>query len=385
MNTEVSIVRCEDYDVKRVKQALVDALLPLGGLDWVTPGMKIAVKANLLMPAKPEKAATLHPSVAVALCELLKERQAEVVVGDSPGGPFSAAYLNAVYQASGMTAVLKTGASLNENFSFSEVSFPQAVSAKQFHITDYLAEADAVIDLCKLKTHGLMAFTGACKNLFGAVPGTRKSEYHYRYQTHEAFANMLVDLCEWIKPRLSIADGIIAMEGNGPSGGTPRHMGAILASKNPHALDLAAAHLMNLGISEVPTLRAAFERGLIPDSAEKLGVFHELSPFVIPDFKLIPKQGIQSWGLKGKAFSAILGKLLASRPQVETTGCVGCGVCKNACPANAIVIEKRIARIDREKCVKCFCCQEFCPEGAIRVHRPPVARILGGSEKTKRV
>ncbi|MCE5235951.1 MAG: DUF362 domain-containing protein [Clostridiaceae bacterium] len=381
MNAEVSIVRCEDYDPKRVREALLEALAPIGGLDFVRPGMTVAVKVNLLTRAKPERAVTVHPAVVAALCALLVERGARVVVGDSPGGPFNAAYLSAVYTGCGMNDAVRAGASLNDDFGFSDVSFSEAVAAKELQITDYLLAADAIVDLCKVKTHGLMAFTGACKNLFGAVPGTRKTEYHYRYQSHEAFGNMLVDIAEFLKPCLSVADGVIAMEGNGPSGGTPRFLGAVMASKNPHALDLAAAHLIGLNKDDVPTLRAAHMRGLIPESADKLAVYGELSEFAVSDFKLIPKQRLESWGFKSKIFGNLAAHVLASRPLVYKNACVGCGECKNACPADAIAIEKKLARIDREKCVRCFCCQEFCPKSAIQVHRPFTARLMSRSKK----
>jgi uncharacterized protein (DUF362 family)/Pyruvate/2-oxoacid:ferredoxin oxidoreductase delta subunit len=311
------------------------------------------------------------------------EKGAKVVVGDSPGGPFNAPYLSAVYASTGMSFAVKEGACLNDDFSFSNIICPEAVAAKEMQITNYLLDADAVIDLCKVKTHGLMAYTGACKNLFGAVPGTIKPEYHYRYQTHEAFSNMLVDICEYIKPRLSIADGIMAMEGNGPTSGTPRFMGALLASPSPHALDLAAAHLIGLTADDVPTLHAACERGLIPHSVEKLTIHGELAPFVIPDFKLIQKHGIQDWGFESKLFKAVASRALASRPLVKKKECVGCGECKNVCPADAVQIDCKLAKIDRKKCVRCFCCQEFCPKGAIHVHRPGIARVLGRSKRKK--
>lgn len=376
MNLDVSIARCNSYDPQAVKDALSAALEPIGGLAWIKPGMRIAVKANLMMHVKPEKAASVHPQVAVALCELLIERGASVVLGDSPGGPFAAAYLSSIYATTGMRDVLPTGATLNDDVSVLEVTNPDAVAAKEFQVTNYLVKADAVIDLCKIKTHGLMAFTGACKNLFGAVPGMRKSEYHYRYHTHELFANMLVDICEWCKPRLSIADGVLAMEGNGPSGGNPRFMGAILAAFNPHALDLAAAHLMNLGVSDVPTLRAAQERGLIPEDVSELNLFGDLASFVIPDFQLTPKHDVRLWGSKNPFIAKILSGLFASSPAIDLESCVGCGECKTVCPAHAIDILDRRAKIDKGKCIRCFCCQEFCPKGVIRVRRPLPARLI---------
>lgn len=376
MNCEVSIARCESYEPQQVKNALAAALAPIGGLDWVKPGMKIAIKVNMMMRVKPEKAATVHPQMATALCELLIERGASVVVGDSPGGPFSAAYLGSVYTGTGMRQITETGATLNDDFTFTDVSEPDAIAAKEFQITNYLLTADAIIDLCKIKTHGLMSYTGACKNLFGAVPGLRKSEYHYRYNTHEAFANMLVDLCEWCKPRLSIGDAVITMEGNGPSGGTPRFMGAILASFNPHALDLAGAHLMNLNANDVPTLQVAVGRGLVPSSVSGLNVFGDLESFVIPDFQLTPTHDVQLWGTKNPALAKVLSGMFASRPQIDRTQCSGCGECKKVCPASAITIQQRRANIDSRQCIRCFCCQEFCPQGIITVHRPLVARML---------
>ena len=376
MNCEVSIARCESYDPQAVKQALIDALEPIGGLDWVMPGMKIAIKVNLLMPAKPEKAATVHPQVAFALCELLAEKGARVVVGDSPGGPYNGAYLSAVYGGTGMRQVLEAGAVLNDDYSIANIDYPEAVAAKEFQLTNYLIKADAVIDLCKIKTHALMSYTGACKNLFGAIPGMRKSEFHYRFNTHEMFANMLVDVCEYCKPRLSIADGIVAMEGNGPSGGTPRLMGAILASMNPHALDLAGAHLMNLTSDDVPTLRAAHRRGLVPGSVSGLTVFGDLASFVIPDFLLTPKHDVKLWGSKNETLAKLFSVMFASRPRVAREHCTGCGECKKVCPASAITFVEKRAKIDDKKCIRCFCCQEFCPQGVITVHRPLVARML---------
>ena len=345
MDREVSIARCESYEPAQVKGALTAALAPLGGLDWVKPGMKIAIKANLMTRVRPERAATVHPAVAVALCELLAERQAQVVLGDSPGGPFNAAYVGAIYAATGMNEVRKTGASLNDDFTYLDIENADAVAAKSFQVTRYLAEADAIIDLCKLKTHGLMAFTGACKNFFGAVPGMHKSEYHYQYQTKEAFADMLVDICEWCKPRLCIADGVVAMEGNGPSG---------------------------------PTLAAAHARGLIPGEASELHVFGELADFAIADFQHAAQHDIRLWGSTNETAAKLLTRLFANRPMIESAACVGCGECKSVCPAQAIQIINKRARIRRDECVRCFCCQEFCPKGVIRVSRPLMARLLGG-------
>ncbi len=378
---DVVIVPCSDYALETARSALEQVLAPLGGLDWVNSGMKIAVKVNLVTAAAPEEAATVHPGLLCALVELLVKRGADVVVGDSPGGLYSAAHVNRVYAAAGMKAVEQYGGRLNQNFEEREARFPEGKVCRQFRYTAYLDEADAIIDLCKLKTHGMMAMTCGAKNMFGTIPGTVKPEYHFRYPDPRDFARMIVDLDEYFKPRLTIVDAVDCMEGNGPTGGTPRHMGALLAGESPHKVDLVCAGLIGLKREEVPTLEAALERGLIPASGSELTVEGDPAAFAIPDFQRIATgnshlfQGDGTSVLK-KVKGTLMRWALSQRPQVKPAECVGCGVCRNVCPADAITIVKKKPRIDRQKCIRCFCCQEFCPESAMQVHRTTIAKLL---------
>ena len=174
----VSIVPCETYAPKTCEAALEAVLRPLGGLDWVQPGMRIAIKANLVAGAKPEKAVTTHPTLVAALSRLLIARGASVVVGDSPGNLYNATVLNRVYAASGYAEVEAAGAELNRDFSERDAYFEDAVQAKRFTYTGWLDGADAIINFCKLKSHGMMSLSAAAKNLFGTIPGTMKPEYH---------------------------------------------------------------------------------------------------------------------------------------------------------------------------------------------------------------
>ena len=252
MSFDVSIVPCGSYDMVETRAALSAALAPLGGLDWVRPGMKIAVKVNLISAMRPDAAATVHPALLTALTELLQERGASVVLGDSPGGLFTAAHLNRVYDVCGLRQCEQAGAALNLDTAQTEAHAPEAVQARTFTYTRWLDDADAIIDFCKLKTHGMLAMTNACKNFFGVIPGTMKPEYHCKYPKTEDFADMLVDLCEYFKPRLVLCDAVYAMEGNGPTQGHPRKVGAILAAESAHKLDLAAASLLGLTAQAVP-------------------------------------------------------------------------------------------------------------------------------------
>lgn len=375
---DVSIVRCADYGEETCERALREVLVPFGGLDWVRPGMRVVIKANLVSAMKPEKAATTHPALLAALTRMLRERGANVVIGDSPGGTFAAPHLNAVYRVCGLSEAEAAGAELNRDFSQKEAALPEAHTAKHITYTGYLDGADAIISFCKLKSHGMLSLSAATKNLFGAIPGIIKPEYHYRYPDPMDFADMLIDLNEFFLPKLYLVDAVQTMEGNGPTAGTPKYMGALLAGKNPHKIDLLCAKLIGLEAKNVPTLRAAQERGLTPASAEELEISRNAEEFVCKDFVTVQRgTGTDFGAQKGKLLGAAAKAVLRARPKLKRSRCVGCGVCRDTCPAHAIVIEKGKAKIDRRACIRCFCCQEFCPKGAMRVHRTWVARIAG--------
>lgn len=379
--TEVSIVRCEAYTQEECTRAIAAVLEPLGGLDWVKPEMKIVIKANLVSAMKPEKAATTHPTLLAALTRLLLDRGASVVIGDSPGGLYNAAFLNRVYAATGMREPEAAGAVLNRNFAQKNAEFPAAHVARHFTYTAYLDEADAIISFCKLKSHGMMSLSAATKNLFGAIPGTMKPEYHFRYPEPLDFAGMIVDLNAYFKPRLFLVDAVEAMEGNGPTAGTPRYMGALLAGTDCHRLDMVCARLIGLDPMAVPTLRAAANYGLIPENAEEIEVAGDVAEFTLADFQRIERRRSLQFesllpGKAGKMFGRLAQKALRSAPRLCKKECVGCGLCANVCPAKAIAIVEKKANIDKSKCIRCFCCQEFCPKGAMKVHRPLPARIL---------
>lgn len=380
MGVEVSVVPCGEYTFAVCRQALQAVLEPLGGLDWVKPGMKIAVKVNLISGMKPEAAGTTNPALVGALSELLCERGASVTVGDSPGGLFSAGYVGRMYTAAGLHTVEEHGAMLNQDFSQRIVNNPEGMVCRRFPYTSWLDNADAVINFCKLKTHGMMAFTGAAKNLFGVIPGTNKPEFHFQFSNPANFARMLLDVDTFVNPRLSICDAVVAMEGNGPTAGTPRPMGFLAASESPHKLDLLCAATIGLKRTDVPTLVAAYERDLIPSAAEDLEVAGEWKKYITPDFKRIEAQSSLLFrgheGIFGNIWGTIIQKAICPRPKVHPDVCIGCGKCRDVCPAKAIEMTDRRPKIDRAKCIHCFCCQEFCLKGAMEQHRTALARIL---------
>lgn len=374
-NYDVAVVRCKTYDVEAVKPALEEALNAVNGLDFVKHGMKIIIKPNLVSFKKPDAAATTHPALLEALVEMLLARGADVTIGDSPGGPHSLPLLNRVYAATGMDRLEKLGAKLNRNMNEKTIDFPEGKVLKNFTYTEYLDEADAIIDFCKLKSHGMLGMSAAVKNLFGTIPGLKKPEVHYKFQNDAEFADMLVDLNEYFKPRLAICDAVVGMEGNGPTAGTPRQIGAIIASKSTYYADVVGAELIGMNIDGLPTLQAAYERGFAPSSSKNLRVYGDIRALTVDDFKAPPVRGL-SFMRKGNVLHFISKAALEHKPTLKKRLCVGCGECARMCPAKAIEMKNKKPHINREKCIRCFCCQEFCPRAAMVAHRPLAAKAL---------
>lgn len=374
-NYDVAVVRCKTYNVEAVKPALEEAVNAVNGLDFVMPGMKIIIKPNLVSFKKPDAAATTHPALLEALVEMLLARGADVTIGDSPGGPHSLPLLNRVYAATGMDRLDKLGAKLNRNMNEKTVDFPEGKVLKNFTYTEYLDEADAIIDFCKLKSHGMLGMSAAVKNLFGTIPGLKKPEVHYKFQNDAEFADMLVDLNEYFKPRLAICDAVVGMEGNGPTAGTPRQIGAIIASKSTYYADVVGAELIGMNIDGLPTLQAAYERGFAPASSKNLRVYGDIRALTVDDFKAPPVRGL-SFMRKGNVLHFISKAALEHKPTLKKRLCVGCGECARMCPAKAIEMKNKKPHINREKCIRCFCCQEFCPRAAMVAHRPLAAKVL---------
>lgn len=378
---DISIIKCENYESETVSQAMEQLIHSFGGLDWVTPGMKIVIKANLVTFMKPESAATTHPTLICELVKRLHERGASIVIGDSPGGIYTSAFVNTVYSVTGITKVKEFGGKLNDNFEQRSAIFENAAVLKEFEYTAFLDDADVIINFCKLKTHGMMGMSAATKNMFGAIPGTLKPEYHFKFPNHFDFANMLIDLNEYFKPKLCIVDAVMGMEGNGPTMGNPRHIGALLASSSPYKLDLACAKIIGLTKENVTTLEAAFKRNLIPATADELSCNDDLNKFVVKNYDNILVHRGLLFEDKTKLTRKIITKAMKSTPSLEKKSCVGCQKCFEICPAKAITMKKNKPIINKKKCISCFCCQEFCPKGAMKVKRPFIAKILNKSKK----
>ena len=254
------------------------------------------------------------------------------------------------------------------------------VRVKEFSLLRPVLEADFIIDLPKVKTHVMTGMSCAVKNLFGTVPGLQKAEFHMRFPEKEPFGEMLVDLCETVRPQLIIADGVLAMEGDGPAGGTPRALGLVLGGEDAYAVDLAVCRLMGMPAMRVPYLAAAHARGLCEAALEEAllrGDTQAAAP--VADYKL--PAGFADLSFADKAPRALrwavpgVEKWLAPRPKIHRSKCIGCGKCAEICPGHTITVENGKAHIVPRACIRCFCCHEMCPAKAIDVKRAGIFNL----------
>jgi len=362
MKSSVSIVRCQNYDEGKVLEGLRQAITLIGGIEnFVKSGDHVLLKPNLLYGKPPEKAVTTHPSIIKGMIQIVREAGGVPFIGDSP----SIGSLAKVAEKAGIKKVAEENdCPLKE---FKDPIVPKDRYGKFFkhlEIDRSVLEADVVINLPKWKTHGAVLLTLGVKNLFGCIPGPRKPLWHLRAgESQKVFAQILLDVYRVIQPSLTVLDGILGMEGNGPGSGDPIPLGLILASKDPLSIDQIGCDLLGIPRKLIPTNRVAIEEGIGGDWIEVVGESIEESK--IPHFKLPPPSGV-SWNLPGFLRRG-LKHALTSKPWIEDHLCEGCERCIEICPSKALKKKGDRFAFDYDKCIRCFCCQEVCSSGAISI------------------
>ena len=249
----VSIIRCPDY--YGTKKAIAEALELVGGLEnIIQPGDRVLLKPNILAASSPENAVTTHPSVVASMCEFVLQAGGKPVVGDGAGISRPGATSKAL-KASGIEeAARKAGAEIVnfETAGFTLVDVPDPLQFRKLYIANPVLEADVVISLPKLKTHELTYYTGAVKNFFGTLPLKCRKEAHLLGK-RELFGEAVADVYSVVMPAFAVMDGIIGMEGDGPSHGKPINSGVILASQDCVSLDIVAAEMIGFEPLKIPS------------------------------------------------------------------------------------------------------------------------------------
>lgn len=375
--SKVAVVKCENYDYDRVKSSVRSSLDLLGGISsFVSPGEKVLLKVNLLIRRKPDKVTTTHPSLARALAELVLEAGAFPIIGDSPGGYhfYNRSTLESVYETCGMKEAAElSGAELNFNTDVVDVPYPQGKLMKAIKTIKPVLEVDKIISIPKIKTHAMTVYSGAVKNLFGVIPGSYKPEYHLRFEDAGDFADVLIDICSFVKPVLTVMDAVVGMQGYGPTNGSPKQVGLVIAGANPYELDVIASNIIGLKPKQVPTVRKSIERGLCSGEPEDVQVVGErLEDVAVADFKIPTlKLSFNFYNLMMPRFIAKrLNRVMRAKPYFKHEACKSCGMCSKGCPPKAVVMKDGKPVVDIDRCIRCFCCHELCVYNAVEIKRP---------------
>lgn len=371
MDSQVSIIKCKSYGQNEVFAAVKKATDLIGGIAaFVKKGDRVLIKPNLLAAQPPESGIDTHPEFVRAVVRLVKQTNAEIILGDSPSVWGRPQEIDLVYETSGIKAVAKEeGVNL--------IKLDRSMMVDGYSLTTLIKDCNRIISLPKFKTHDLMVLTGAIKNLFGLVPGLFKTELHRRAINSESFAKVLVDILGLAKPTLTIIDGIVAMEGDGPAtAGTPRNMGLVLAGNDCVSLDAVLATIMGLNPKDILSTKEASERGMGEAKLENIEILGErIEDVIAQDFKL-PQTSIVN--RLPKPMLKILKGLTRIYPAIDNDLCKMCQACVKSCPANAITNKAEQLRIEYSRCILCFCCQEVCPYAAVKIKKNVFTRIISG-------
>ncbi len=372
---KVAIRKIDQYKLDELEAAVAEFLQPQSTArkKEFSRMKRVFIKPNMLGAYSPEDAVTTHPLVLEAVIRYLLQNNKEVWIGDSPGGSVN---VDQVWQKCGLQDLAERYPIKLINLSkykFREISH----LGYTIRLSEVIWDCDAVINIAKYKTHSLMAFTGAVKNLYGLVPGMIKSDYHRKFPSSRDFAKLISAIYQIVKPRIhyNMIDGILGMDGAGPSAGNVRNFSLFMGSESASALDYQASTLMGFKIPDVPYLFDALHSdGVLPSHID---IPHSFKHFILADvdIKTVKLRKDTMRFVPGIASYAI-GKLFFFHPVVSDR-CHKCGICVQSCPVSAIVYNSEgLPVVNPSKCIKCMCCHEMCPYQAIDIYKSPVARLI---------
>jgi uncharacterized protein (DUF362 family)/Pyruvate/2-oxoacid:ferredoxin oxidoreductase delta subunit len=367
----ISVGECPSYNLEKVEKAVQSCIDDLGGVStFIKAGDTVLIKPNMLQAKPPEEGITTHPQVLEAVINIVQDAGGVALVGDSHGG--SAEGLKRYWDVTGYSEVCNRLDVELVNFEKSGVYIKER-NGRKYYIAKPVLDCDCLINLPKLKTHSLTTFTCAIKNMYGSIPGQRKTEYHKLAPKPTNFAELVVDIFALTKPQLNIVDGIVAMQGMGPAAGNPFDLGLILASTDGLALDSYICHILNKNPLKVPVNKIAYDQGLGEANIDLIDNLSDVP--VIKDFKWPPNIAGTMNRIPEPIMRGLL-NLMWTKPAIKEGNCIKCGECIKNCPVNAITDNVVIPDIDNSECINCLCCMEMCPEKAVYLEQSFLERII---------
>ena len=354
---KVLFVSQNNYDENEI-DAVINRAFTHFGIKFNT-GEKVLLKVNLVAAHEVSRRVTTDPSIVRAVVKKVLEAGAVPLIADSPGIDN---FNHAAEKAGFLSIAREFNIECHELTEPVDLPVKEDADFKKIQVSKFVLEADKIINLAKLKTHGQMYLTMGVKNLFGCIPGRLKAGWHYNVGLNrEKFAGLLLDIYNGIKPTFTILDGVIGMHGDGPTSGEPYNFNLVGASVDALKMDFWLCKFLAAKFEDYPLYMAAKKRNysaceLNPDDLEgdfdSEKIFEGVKLPKTRSMRLLPR-------------SPFIERLMTSKPVHIPKLCIGCGRCAAVCAAGALKHENKKLFFDYSKCIRCYCCHEMCPVKAI--------------------
>ncbi|HAG99549.1 MAG TPA: hypothetical protein DDW33_10135 [Ktedonobacter sp.] len=360
-----------------IEEAAHRVIEQVGGMASVLKGAKIAIlKPNFVAGRGAETGSTTSFALLKAVAEEVQACGAEPVLCEMPGTEFDR---EATYTILGVEQfcqergirILRIDPEGNEQ-DWVPVQPAGAKKLRRFHVPRILNEA-CLINLPVLKTHVVSTMTLGMKNPMGILPRPDRRSMHTF-----GIDQSIVDMNLGIKPDLTIIDGSVGQDGEGPLYGDRADLQVLVAGHDSLAVDLVCCQLVGVKPRDIPHLKLALEQVGKPSwtlAGEDVGVIKQFRlPEVKPLYRFVfwmmyPLDYPFTWiSERGKHLCTTLYStgLVGTRPQIKEENCTRCGVCVEACPLPN-VIDLKSLKVNYATCQRCLLCYEACPENAISV------------------
>lgn len=367
MSNMVSLNYIDNYDVRDITNIFEKVFFDMNLSEIFRPRMKIVLKVDLKGNYAPDLAKTTHPSVVNGLVNVLASKGVECIIVESPNKAYTLANLDDVYLDTGMLEVANSSkCKLNRDLKTQIYRFNNGVELKNVEMLDIINQADAIINIGKLKIDDKLGYMGAIQNIFGFIPGNKKELLISSFEKVKNYNNYLLDMYEIIKRKvvLNVLDGIVALE----SGNTQHLLGCLAISTNMFNLDYQMMKMLGVDIN-TSYISLAKERELFVENPIRVigSTKFNTENFVLNEINNETVINVPSKKLGcAKAMK---------RPKIECNICKGCQICTKICPTNAISMEldkneELYAKIDYNKCIFCLKCVTGCPYKIVEVKIP---------------
>lgn len=362
--TKVSLIKQDSYELESLKKTIKQSLSNIIDIKEIfSNNKKVLIKVNAVSNMKQDLGYTTNPSFLKALIQVLKEFPVKIYVGDNP--PFKD--LKQVLKGNGMyKVIIDENVELIDNIPSTTIKTSRPIKFSEFNVSKNFVEADIMINVPKLKTHSLSYLSCAEKNLFGLIYGLQKANWHVKASDPHSFGCLINDLyiatkeCFKENHLIHLCDAITCLEGDGPTtGGTTKHIGAIICSTSAISLDQIALKVASLDASKSFITSIALENKLEDTSFYKIELIGNSIDEFKDNFLKEPLKPLRSIKILEKQF---IKNILLEHPIIDYNKCLKCGSCVKICPPHTMKMTKsgEIPHLNPKKCIRCWCCSEVC-------------------------